>query len=128
MSVRDSIRLSRLRREAFRLLRECETLLGELMHPGGMIAGSFYGMRKRCGRPGCRCGRGRLHGPFPVIAMSGGGRRTTRSVPRERAAEVGRRAQRHRLFQRRRRRLQAAMRRIVEIVAEIRQAHLEGFP
>ena len=127
MSGRDPIRLSRLRREALGLLRECETLLGELLRPGGMIAGSFYGMRKRCGRPGCRCGRGELHGPFPVIAMSRDGRRTTRSVPRERAAEVRRRTQRHRAFQRRRRRLQSAMRRIVEIVTEIREAHLEEF-
>ena len=128
MIGRDSIRLSQLRREAVRLLRECETVLGVLMRPGGMIAGSFYGMRKRCGRPGCRCARGELHGPFPVIAMSRDGRRTTRSVPRGRAAEVRRRAERYRAFQRRRRRLQAAMRRIVEIVTEIGEAHLEEFP
>jgi len=128
MSVPEPVRLSRWRREAFGLLRECEALVGELMHPGAMIAGSFYQMRKSCGRPGCRCSRGELHGPFPVLAVSRGGRRTTRSVPRERAGEVQRRALRYRAFQRRRRRLQGVMGRIVEIVAEIREAHLEDWP
>ena len=128
MKARERNRLSRLRTEAFALLRECRTLLETLAHPGPMIAGSFYEMRKRCGRPGCRCTRGELHGPFPVIAIARDGRRSTRSVPRERSAEVRRKAEAYRAFQRGRRRLQRAMGRLMEIVTEIREAHREDFP
>jgi len=128
MRRREKKRLSRLRAEAFRLLGECEALLKDLARPGPMMAGSFYQMYKKCGRSGCRCTRGELHGPFPVISMARHGHRWTRSVPRDRVAEVRRRTDAYRTFRRQRRRLQSAMGRIVEIVAEIRKAHLEDFP
>ncbi len=128
MSAVDRKKLSELRSEAFALLLECKRLLTKLTHPPAMIAGSFYEMRKKCGRAGCRCTRGELHGPFPVIAVARGGRRSTRWVPRGREAEVRRRAEAYRAFQQRRRRLRRAMGRIVEIVTEIREAHLEDFP
>lgn len=120
--------MSQLRSEAFALLRECKTLLTKLAHPAPMVAGSFYQMYKQCGRAGCRCTRGELHGPFPVIAIARGGQRSTRSVPRDRAAELRRRAGAYRAFQQRRRRLQSAMRRLLDIVTEIREASLEDFP
>ena len=41
---------------------------------------------------------------------------------------VVRRPEAYRAFQRKRRRLRETMRRIVEIVTEIREAHLEKFP
>ena len=127
MRARDRERLSQRRREAFRLLRACEGLLRELARPGPMMAGSFYEMYKQCGRPGCRCTRGELHGPFPVIAIARGGRRSTRSVRRDRVAEVRSRTEAYRAFQQKRRRLNQLMKRIAEIVTEIRDAHLEGF-
>ncbi len=128
MSTADRARLSQLRREAFALLRECKRLLTKLAHPSAMVAGSFYQMHKKCGRPTCRCAEGELHGPFPVIALRHEGRRSTRSVSRDGVVEVRRRADAYRTFQRRRRRLREAMRRIVEIVTELREAHLEDFP
>ena len=128
MSTTDQARLSQLRREAFALLRKSKSLVRELARPSAMIAGSFYEMHKKCGRRGCHCAKGELHGPFPVIALRRGGRRSTRSVPRDRVVEVRKRANAYRTFQSRRRRLQGAMRRIVEIVTEIRDAHLGHFP
>lgn len=128
MQGKDRRHLSRLRREAFGLLRQCDALLRELARPKAMIAGCFYEMHKKCGRPTCRCVRGELHGPFPVIAIARGGGRSTRSVPRARADMVRRKAEAYRVFQRKRRRLRDAMTRIVEILGEIRDAHLEEFP
>jgi len=124
----DEKRLSQRRAEAFALLRECEGLLEELVRPGPMMPGCFYGMYKKCGRAGCRCERGELHGPYPVIAATRGGRRSTRSVPADRVREVQARTEAWRGFQRKRRRLDGAMRRIAEIVKEIRDASVEEFP
>jgi len=128
MRERERKRLSRLRQEAFDLLRECGTLVRSLARPGPMIAGCFYEMYKKCGRPGCRCTRGELHGPFPVIAIARGGRRSTRSVPRDRVDEVQTRTEAYRAFQRKRRRLRQAMKRIVEVMTAVRDAHVEEFP
>ena len=121
-------RVSRLRQEAVSLLRDCRRLLQELLQPGPMIAGSFYQMYKKCGRPGCRCTRGDLHGPCPVISIARKGRRSTRSVPRDRQDEVRRRAESYRSFQRKRRRLREMFRRLERIVEDIREAHLVDFP
>ena len=117
--------LSRLRQEAGRLLEECRKLLRRLLRPGPMMAGSFYQMYKKCGRSNCRCTRGELHGPFPVISFARGGRRSTRSVPRNREQEVRTRAEAYRQFRHRRARLRQAMKRIDEIVGGIRDAHVE---
>ena len=125
MRARERQRLSRLRQEAFDVLRECRTLVRSLARPGPMIAGSCYEMYKKCGRPGCRCTRGELHGPFPVISIARSGRRSTRSVPRDRVEEVRARTETYRAFQQERRRLRRAMQRLLEIVTAIRDAHLE---
>jgi len=106
-------------------VRTCQGLLEELLRPGPLIAGSFYEMYKRCGRPGCRCARGDLHGPFPVVAVAREGRRSTRSVPRDRVQEVRHKTLAYRTFQQKRRQLERAMRRLTEIVKAIRDAHLE---
>lgn len=40
---------------------ERRSLLGETLSPLPMTAGSLYVMRRRCGKPQCRCTRGKLH-------------------------------------------------------------------
>lgn len=121
-------RVSRLRQEAVGLLDECQRLLGELLRPGLMIPGSFYQMYKKCGRKTCRCTEGDLHGPYPVISIAHKGRRSCRSVPRDRQAEVRARAERYHAFQRRRAMLREMFGRIERIVQDTRDAHLVEFP
>ena len=54
-------RESKLRLEILRR-REClGMLLGRLLGPGALIAGSIYSRRRRCGKPQCRCVEGQLH-------------------------------------------------------------------
>jgi hypothetical protein len=48
------------------------------MGRGPLIRGSFYAYRRRCGKPGCRCARGRLHRGH-AFGVSEGGR--SRQVP-----------------------------------------------
>ncbi len=39
-----------------------------------MLAGALLRQGRRCGRAGCRCARGELHGPYPYLAVRSGGR------------------------------------------------------
>lgn len=128
MKKREGPEASRRRQEAFALLRAAGALLRELARPGPLIAGCFYEMYKKCGRPGCRCARGELHGPFPVLAVARGGRRTTRSVPRAQAGQVRARAAAYRAFQAKRRRLRRALARLAALVREIGEAAVEPYP
>ena len=37
--------------------------------PAGMIRGSVVTHRRRCGKPGCRCANGELHGPYLYLSV-----------------------------------------------------------
>ena len=46
------------------------------MRPGlpqaaAFLAGSLVEQRRRCGKEGCRCGRGELHGPYAYLSVAG---------------------------------------------------------
>src|SRR2546421_8927603 len=57
-----------------------------------VIAGSLQSQRRRCGKEGCRCARGELHGPYVYLSL-GRGRAESRLVyvPSTLADEVRRR-------------------------------------
>lgn len=55
----------------------------------GEMHGSLIGEHKRCGKPNCRCARGRLHGPYYYRRWRDAtGRQRKEYVPRERVPEV----------------------------------------
>jgi hypothetical protein len=45
------------------------------------LPGTLQRQGRRCGRPGCRCQRGELHGPYTYLAVRGGGRGRLRYLP-----------------------------------------------
>jgi hypothetical protein len=48
----------------------------------GLISGSVVEQRRRCGKEGCRCTRGELHGPYTYVLLPrDGGRTRTVYVP-----------------------------------------------
>lgn len=52
---------SRLRSRLQEHVRALESLAGTAMGRSGILKGSLYERRRRCGRPACRCARGRPH-------------------------------------------------------------------
>ena len=53
-----------------------------------LIAGSLQAQRRRCGKEGCRCARGELHGPYLYLALRAGGRTRMLYVPAGLAGQV----------------------------------------
>ena len=53
-----------------------------------LIAGSLQTQRRRCGKEGCRCARGELHGPYLYLSLRAGGRTRMLYVPAELADEA----------------------------------------
>ena len=118
-------RISELRKEALALMDRSRGLLERMLRPGAMMPGYFYGMYKKCGRESCWCAEGKeLHGPYPVVAIIWEGKRSTRSVRRDKVRQVRERTERYRAFQRSRRRLREMIRRIERILDEIRDSNL----
>jgi hypothetical protein len=38
---------------------------------GGFVAGSLVEQHRKCGKEGCRCTRGELHGPYVYLSVAG---------------------------------------------------------
>jgi hypothetical protein len=75
-------RLSSLRLQ----LRQAEALLPGLLEPcfdrEPLLPGSLYPLRRKCGKPSCRCTRGELH-ESTVLSYRGQGRSQNISPPGE---------------------------------------------
>jgi hypothetical protein len=55
-----------------------------------VLAGALIEQGRRCGRPGCRCADGALHGPYAYFTPRPAGRGRTRYVPAALAGVVRR--------------------------------------
>ena len=52
------------------------------------LPGSLHAEMKRCGKPGCRCARGHLHGPYVYRRWWQGHRQRKQYVPQHRLKDV----------------------------------------
>lgn len=84
------------------------------------LRGAALRQGRRCGKPGCRCARGELHGPYTYFSLGrGSGRARLVYVPAALVAVVGRRVEASA-------RIEAALSEISEINAELlRRGELE---
>ena len=48
-----------------------DRLVAGLPQAGAFLAGSLVEQRRRCGKEGCRCARGELHGPYAHLSVAG---------------------------------------------------------
>jgi len=67
-------------------------LVARLPDVADYLAGSLVEQSRRCGKPGCRCAGGELHGPYVYLSVArAAGRRSLLYVPEALAAVVRRR-------------------------------------
>jgi len=76
----------RLRQELWRTYQAMARTLRTLQLQAPMVQGSLYQLRRKCGKPNCRCARGELHACW-VLTRSEAGKNRLYSVP---AAQRGR--------------------------------------
>jgi hypothetical protein len=48
-----------------------DRLAADLPRAAQFLAGSLVEQRRRCGKEGCRCARGELHGPYVYLSVAG---------------------------------------------------------
>jgi hypothetical protein len=53
------------------LLARRARLAAGLPQVGAFLAGSLVEQRRKCGKEGCRCTRGELHGPYAYLQVAG---------------------------------------------------------
>jgi hypothetical protein len=63
-------------------------LAATLADPQANLEGSLLSQMRRCGKEGCRCTQGELHGPYVYLSIGRGARRRLVYVPAELAEVV----------------------------------------
>ena len=87
---------SKLRQQISRSFSALGRLLSEFMRSGAMVPGSLYRLRRKCGKPTCRCAQGELHETWALTrseqgkARLYGVRAEERSTLRDRTLEYRR--------------------------------------
>lgn len=119
MSLRP--RTSRLRQSLLGLHDQAGRLLEVFLASEPLVRGSVYELRRRCGRPTCRCARGALH-PVMVLSVSEQGRTQLRTIPAEHLARLRALTQRYQQFRRARSRLVRVQRAMLVAIDQLAAA------
>lgn len=98
-------RNSRLRQVLYELRAELNRLLKIFVDRKPIMAGSVYELRRRCGKPTCRCASGSDLHSCTVISWTTKGRKRLRAVPEEQQVGLMELTRRYRLFRQARARL-----------------------
>ena len=93
-----------LRQRLWRQYRALGRRLRTMTSQGPLTPGSFYLLRRKCGKASCRCTRGQLHAVW-VLTRSESGQHKLYTVPPDQRAQVRQRAAAWRRYQRARARL-----------------------
>jgi hypothetical protein len=91
--------LASLRQQLWRAYAALAHTLRRLQRSGPMVQGSFYLLRRKCGKPNCRCATGQLHAAY-VLTRSEQGKDRLYMVPKEQRAQVRKWAAEYRRYQR----------------------------
>jgi len=91
--------VSLLRQQLWRSYKAIAASLRRLQRSEPMAQGSFYLLRRKCGKPTCHCAKGELHGSW-VLTRSEQGKDRLYTVPAADRAQVRQWAGEYRRYQR----------------------------
>ena len=126
-SLRLSNDLSNLRQQLWRAYAALAHTLRRLQRSEPMVQGSFYLLRRKCGKPNCRCVRGYLHATY-VLTRSEQGKDRLYTVPKDQRARVRQWAAEYRRYQRARAVLTKRHMKLLALVDQMAQQRLLTWP
>ena len=118
---------SRLLQSLLHLGSEMKQLVEPFFSDRPVIKGTVYELRRRCGKPGCKCAQGDLHARM-VVSASEKGRTRLRVIPRGLFVEVQERVKRYQDLRRVRGRLVAIHRQMLRVLDEMEAMRREELP
>ncbi len=122
-----SLKTSPLRQQLGRDYRALGRTLRALAAPHPMTPGSFYLMRRKCGKPNCRCAKGQLH-PVWVLTRSEAGRHKLYSVPASQRSRLRQLAGAYRRWQRARARFVKQTTALLALADRLGQSQTVAWP
>jgi len=116
--------LSSLRSQLNATQRQIETLLDAFLGRDSLLPGSLYTLRRRCGKPGCRCAHGPLHASI-VLSYRGQGRPRNITPLPEQLPAVQKLTDHYRRFRQARTQLLRLQRHMLTLVDRIAAARVQ---
>ena len=120
-------RFSRLRQTLLQLAGEIEGLVKPLFSDRPVMKGTVYELKRKCGKPGCKCARGELHTRM-VLSASEGGKTRLQVIPHGSLGEVQEKVRRYQEFRRVRARLGEIYRKMLRVIDEMEAMRREELP
>lgn len=125
---RDRQQFSQLRQTLLHLAEEVKGLVEPFFSDRPVIKGTVYELRRKCGKPGCKCAQGELHARM-VVSASEGGKTRLQVIPRGFLVEVQAKVRRYQELRRVRARLGETYRKMVKVMDQMeamRREELSG--
>jgi len=115
---KDRERFSQLRQSLLHLANEIRGLVEPFFSDRPVIKGTVYELKRKCGKPGCKCARGELHGRM-VVSASEGGKTRLGVIPHGFLVEVQAKVSRYQELRRVRARLGEIYRKMVRVMDQM---------
>ena len=115
---RDREKFSRLRQTLLHLASELKGLVEPFFSDRPVIKGTVYELKRRCGKPGCKCARGELHARM-VVSASEGGKTRLQVIPHGFVVEVQAKVRRYQELRRVRARLGEIYRKMLWVMDQM---------
>jgi len=114
----DREKFSQLRQTLLRLASEIKGLVEPFFSDRPVIKGTVYELKRRCGKPGCKCARGELHARM-VVSASQGGKTKLQVIPHGFLVEVQTKVRRYQELRRVRARLGEIYRKMLKVMDQM---------
>ena len=120
-------KFSRLRQSLRKLSDEARKLIEPSFSDKPVIKGSVYELKRKCGKPGCKCAQGELHRRM-VLSASEKGKTRLRVIPHGFLVEVQIKVRRYQELRRARSRLVEVHRKMIRVMDEMEVMRREQIP
>lgn len=117
-------RLSSLRSQVTRAQQQLPGLLEDCFARDPLLPGSLYTLRRKCGKPNCRCVRGKLH-ESTVLSYRGQGRPQNILPPPEQIKSLRKMTDDYRQVRQARAKLVRWQRHLLALVDALEAAHVQ---
>lgn len=123
----DREKFSRFRQTLLHLASEIKGLVEPFFSDRRVIKGTVYELKRRCGKPGCKCARGELHARM-VVSASEGGKTRLQVIPHGFLVEVQAKVRRYQELRHARARLGELYRKMLKVIDEMEAMRREELP
>ena len=123
----DKKTFSQLRQSLRRLSDEVRQLINPFFSDKPLIKGSVYELKTKCGKPGCKCAKGKLHHRM-VVSASEKGKTKLRAIPHGFLIEVQTKVRRYQELRRVRVGLIEVHKKMLQVMDEMEAMRREEMP